>query len=104
MPWSKGNPHLRPEPPADDGRSGLTAWYRRHASHLVEVLTSTATDAPVRMLGTDVSGAAVIGAGEPIMLQDRAETLLRVLWNRADLDVPVSDPQTRTLLSGAITP
>ena len=42
----EGNPNLRPEPPADEGRSGLTAWYRRHASHLVDVLTSTATDAP----------------------------------------------------------
>lgn len=42
----EGNSDLHPEPPADEGRSGLTAWYRRHASHLVDVLTSTATDAP----------------------------------------------------------
>ena len=41
-----GNPNLRPEPPTDEGRSGLTAWYRRHAERLVDVLTSTATDAP----------------------------------------------------------
>jgi uncharacterized protein (TIGR03083 family) len=173
----EGNPDLRPEPPADEGRSGLTAWSRRHASHLVDVLTSTATDAPawtlddrdhtaqfwmrrqvhetvmhawdaenalgrprpmdpslawdgvlevrdviyprqlrlgrvqplsraVRMVGTDVAGDAVIGDGdgEPIMLEGKAETLLRVLWNRADLDAHVSDSQTRTLLSGAITP
>ena len=142
----EGNPHLRPEPPADEGRSGLTAWYRRHASHLVEVLTSTSTDAPawtlddrnptaqfwmrrqvhetvmhtwdaenalgrpqpldpslawdgvlevrdviyprqvrlgrvqplsraIRLVGTDVSGDAVFGDGESIVLRDKAETL-----------------------------
>ncbi|QSR30080.1 hypothetical protein CFI00_06040 [Nocardioides sp. S5] len=24
----EGNPHLRPEPPAETGRQGLTTWYR----------------------------------------------------------------------------
>jgi uncharacterized protein (TIGR03083 family) len=178
----EGNPNLRPEPPADEGRSGLTAWYRRHATHLVDVLTSTATDAPawtlddrdhtaqfwmrrqvhetvmhtwdaenalgqsppmdpylawdgvlevrdviyprqvrlgrvqplsraVRVVGSDVSGDAVIGGdgdgndnGESIVLRDKAETLLRLLWHRADPDVHVSDRQARGLLSGALTP
>ena len=174
----EGNPNLRPEPPADEGRSGLTAWYRRHATHLVEVLTSTASDAPawtlddqdrtaqfwmrrqvhetvmhtwdaenalgqarpmdpylawdgvlevrdviyprqvrlgrvqplsraVRVVGSDVSGDAVIGGdgdGESVVLRDKAETLLRLLWHRADLHVHVSDLQARGLLSGALTP
>lgn len=177
----EGNPNLRPEPPADGGRSGLTAWYRRHASHLAEVLTSTATDAPawtlddrdhtaqfwmrrqvhetvmhgwdaenalgeprpmdpslawdgvlevrdviyprqvrlgrvqplsraVCVIGTDVSGYAVFGDGdgdgdgESIVLRDKAETLLRLLWHRADAHVHVSDRQARGLLSGALTP
>ena len=174
----EGSPDLRPEPPTDEGRSGLTAWYRRHSSHLVDVLTSTATDAPawtlddqdhtaqfwmrrqvhetvmhawdaenalgqarpmdpslawdgvlevrdviyprqvrlrrvqplsraVRVVGTDVSGDAVIGRdgdGEPIVLRDTAETLLRLLWHRADPHVHVSDRQARRLLSGALTP
>ena len=174
----EGNPNLRPEPPTDEGRSGLTAWYRQHASHLVDVLTSTAMDAPawtlddqdhtaqfwmrrqvhetvmhawdaenalgqarpmdpslawdgvlevrdviyprqvrlrrvqplsraVRVVGTDVSDDAVIGRdgdGEPIVLRDTAETLLRLLWHRADPHVHVSDRQARRLLSGALTP
>jgi uncharacterized protein (TIGR03083 family) len=171
----EGSPDLRPEPPTDEGRSGLTAWYRRHASHLVDVLTSTATDAPawtlddrdptaqfwmrrqvhetvmhawdaenalgqprpmdpslawdgvlevrdviyprqvrlgrvqplsraVRVVGTDVSGDAVFGDGESIVLRDKAETLLRLLWHRADPHVHVSDRRARRLLSGALTP
>ncbi|WP_133176525.1 maleylpyruvate isomerase family mycothiol-dependent enzyme [Nocardioides currus] len=170
-----GNPHLRPEPPAGTGRHELTTWYRRHASHLVEVLTSTAADAPawtlddrhptaafwrrrqvhetvmhvwdadhalgqrrpidpplawdgvlevrdviyprqvrlgrvqplarsVHLVATDVSGDAVLGDGEVVVLQGGAEVLLRLLWHRADLGVHVSDPHARTLLSGAITP
>ncbi len=171
----EGNPDLRPEPPADEGRSGLTAWYRRHATHLVDVLTSTATDAPawtlderdrtaqfwrrrqvhetvmhvwdaentlgrprsmdpslawdgvlevrdviyprqvrlgrvqplsgaIRLVATDVRGGAVLGEGESIVLNGEAEVVLRLLWHRADLDAHVPDAQTRTLLSGAITP
>ena len=170
-----GNPHLEPEPPTDDGHSGLTAWYRHHASHLVDVLTSTAPDAPawtlddrdptaqfwrrrqvhetvmhvwdaenalgrprpmdpslawdgvlevrdviyprqvrlgrvqpvshaIRLVATDVAGDAVIGDGEVITLHDSAETLLRLLWHRAEPDVHVSDRLTRELLSGALTP
>ena len=171
----EGNPHLRPEPPAETGRHGLTSWYRRHASHLVDVLTSAAADAPawtlddryptaafwrrrqvhetvmhvwdadnalrqprpidpslawngvlevrdviyprqvrlgrvqplsrsVHMVATDVCGDAVFGDGESIVLEGEAEVLLRLLWHREDLDAHVSDPQARTLLSGAITP
>lgn len=58
----------------------------------------------VHMVATDVGGDAVFGDGEPIVLHGEAEVLLRLLWHRADLDAHVSDPQTRTLLSGAITP
>ena len=58
----------------------------------------------VRMVGTDVSGDAVFGDGEPIVLRDKAETLLRLLWHRADPRVHVSDQQARGLLSGALTP
>jgi uncharacterized protein (TIGR03083 family) len=171
----EGNPHLRPEPPADEGRSALTAWYRLHASRLVDVLSSTATDTPawtlddrnptaqfwmrrqvhetvmhawdadsasgqprpmdpclawdgvlevrdvlyprqvrlarvkplsraLHLVGTDVPGDAVFGNGEAILLRDKAETLLRLLWHRADPLVHVSDPRARTLLSGALTP
>ena len=170
-----GNPDLRPEPPSDDSRPGLTAWYRRHASHLVDVLTSAGTDAPawtlddrdptakfwmrrqvhetamhvwdaenalgrlrpmdpslawdgvlevrdviyprqvrlgrvqplsrsVHMVATDARGDAIIGDGDSIVLRGEAEVLLRLLWHRADLEAHVSDPQTRTLLSGALTP
>ncbi len=56
------------------------------------------------MVGTDVSGDAVLGDGESILLRDKAETLLRLLWHRADSHVHVSDLQARTLLSGALTP
>ena len=42
---AEGNPNFRPEP-ADQGRPALAAWYRQHASRLVEVLTATPADAP----------------------------------------------------------
>ena len=60
----------------------------------------------VRVIGTDVSGYAVFGDGdgESIVLRDEAETLLRLLWHRADPHVHVSDRQARGLLSGALTP
>lgn len=170
-----GSPTLRPEPPDDARGSGLTAWYRRHASRLVEVLTSTGTDAPawtlddrdptarfwmrrqvhetamhvwdaenalgrlrpmdpslawdgvlevrdviyprqvrlgrvqalshtVHMVGTDVSGDAAFGQGEPIVVRGEAEVLLRLLWHRADPDAHVSDPRARTVLSRPLTP
>ena len=171
----EGNPHLRPEPPIDQGRAELAAWYRRHASHLVDVLTPTASDAPawtldecdltarfwrrrqvhetvmhawdvdnalgrpepmdpalawdavlevrdvifprqvrlgrvqpmshaLQMIATDVSRDAVLGDGEPVVLRDKAETLLRLLWHRADPHVHVSDARARTVLSAALTP
>ena len=56
------------------------------------------------MVGTDVSGDAVLGDGESILLRDKAETLLRLLWHRADSHVHVSDLQARTLLSAAPPP
>jgi len=170
-----GSPDLRPEPPDDDSRAGLTAWYRRHASLLVDVLTSTAPDAPawtlddrdptatfwrrrqvhetamhvwdaedaldqvrpmdpslawdgvlevrdvmyprqvrlgrvlplthtIHLAGTDVSGDAALGDGEPIVVRAEAEVLLRLLWHRADPGTHVSDPRARAALSGALTP
>ncbi|MDT0278103.1 maleylpyruvate isomerase family mycothiol-dependent enzyme [Blastococcus goldschmidtiae] len=41
----EGNPEFRPEPAAREGPE-LIAWYRHHASRLVEVLTATPADAP----------------------------------------------------------
>jgi len=58
----------------------------------------------IRLVGTDVSSDAVFGEGESIVLRGEAEVLLRLLWHRADLDTHVPDPQTRTLLSCALTP
>ncbi len=58
----------------------------------------------IRLVGADVSGDAVFGDGESITLLDTAETLLRLLWHRADPHVHVSDLQARSLLSGALTP
>ena len=41
----EGNPNFRPEL-ADQGRPALAAWYRQHASRLVEVLAARPADAP----------------------------------------------------------
>ncbi|SDF04251.1 TIGR03083 family protein [Blastococcus aurantiacus] len=41
----EGNPAFRPRPVERDRRE-LTAWYRHHASRLVDVLTATRADAP----------------------------------------------------------
>lgn len=41
----EGNPNFQPEP-AERERPGLAAWYRQHASSLVDVLTETEADAP----------------------------------------------------------
>jgi uncharacterized protein (TIGR03083 family) len=40
-----GNPTIRPEA-AGEEHAALPAWYCHHASHLIEVLTSTPMDAP----------------------------------------------------------
>ncbi|QSR30081.1 hypothetical protein CFI00_06045 [Nocardioides sp. S5] len=58
----------------------------------------------VHLVATDVRGDAVLGEGESIELHGATEVLLRLLWHRADLNAHVPDAQTRTLLSGAITP
>lgn len=42
----EGNPHFQPPEPGEGGRSALAAWYRHHASSLVDVLTLTPADAP----------------------------------------------------------
>lgn len=53
----EGNPSFRPEPAARE-RPALTAWYRHHASRLVEVLTATPADAPAWTL--DVRDATAL--------------------------------------------
>ena len=37
----------------------------------------------VRLVATDVPGDITIGDGEPVVVQDGAEVLLRLLWHRA---------------------
>ena len=41
----EGTPSFEPEP-ADGGQSDLVEWYRRHAEHLLDVLTTRPADAP----------------------------------------------------------
>lgn len=41
-----GDPTLQPEPAPPEGGAELAAWYRRHASDLVDVLTQRSPDAP----------------------------------------------------------
>ncbi|KRE96338.1 hypothetical protein ASG76_04770 [Nocardioides sp. Soil774] len=56
----------------------------------------------VRLIATDVSGDVTIGHGDPVVVRDRAEVLLRLLWHRAD--VTALDPRAAALLSAAVTP
>lgn len=58
----------------------------------------------LHLRATDVPGDAVMGDGEPVRVAGGAETLLRLLWHRADPEEHVSAPLARTLLSVAVTP
>jgi uncharacterized protein (TIGR03083 family) len=177
----EGNPDFRPEiaEAAEAGRPELVAWYRRHASSLVDLLTQTPAGAPawtmddqdptagfwrrrqvhetvmhtwdaeealgeprpidpwlawdgvlevegiiyprqvrlgrvepltpaVRLVATDEAGDVTLGTdgGEDgaIVVRDRAEVLLRLLWHRADADIERLDARASALLSGAVTP
>lgn len=56
----------------------------------------------VRLVATDVDGDLTLGDGEHLVVRERAEVLLRLLWHRlpaADLD-----PDVRALLAVAIAP
>ncbi|MEO6510408.1 MAG: maleylpyruvate isomerase family mycothiol-dependent enzyme [Nocardioides sp.] len=170
----EGTPNLRPDP-AEPARSELAAWYRRHASNLVEVLTERPAEAAawtlddqnptagfwrrrqvhetamhvwdaeealgeprpidpslawdgvlevvdviyprqvrhgrveplsraVRLVATDMSGDVILGTGESVVVRDRAEILLRLLWHRADAQACMVNPRASVLLSAAVTP
>ena len=43
-----------------------------------------------------------IALGDPLVVEDTAEVLLRLLWHRAPTDR--LDPRTAALLAGALTP
>ncbi|WP_322921712.1 maleylpyruvate isomerase family mycothiol-dependent enzyme [Nocardioides renjunii] len=61
---------------------------------------------PLRLAATDVRAEVLLGAGdgrgEPVLVEDRAEVLLRLLWHRAD--VRSRDPRAAAVLAGALTP
>ena len=57
----------------------------------------------VRLVATDVSGDLTIGDGEPVLVRDRAEVLLRLLWGRAD-PAELADPAASRLLPTGVTP
>ena len=65
-------------------------------------------DPAVRLVPTDVPGEITLGEstgeGESIVVRDRAEVLLRLLWHRADPDTEMVDPRAGALLSAAVTP
>lgn len=58
--------------------------------------------AALRLLATDVEGEVTLGAGEPVVVSETAEVLLRLLWHRADASA--LDPRATALVAGALTP
>ncbi|GAA1914333.1 maleylpyruvate isomerase family mycothiol-dependent enzyme [Nocardioides hwasunensis] len=56
----------------------------------------------LQLVATDVGDSVIIGSGEPVVVRDRAEVLLRLLWHRAPLDD--LDPRAAGLLSRPIAP
>lgn len=56
----------------------------------------------VRLVATDVDGDVVLGAGDPVVVRQPAEVLLRLLWHRADRSG--LDPRAAALLAAALTP
>ena len=49
----EGDPSLEPEPAPAADAAGLSAWYRRHASALIDVLTARPAEAPAWTLDRD---------------------------------------------------
>ena len=58
----------------------------------------------LRLVATDTPGDISIGNGEAVVVRERAEVLLRLLWHRADPDTEMVDPRASVLLSAAVTP
>jgi hypothetical protein len=56
----------------------------------------------LRLVATDVAGDVTLGDGEPVVVEDRAEVLLRLLWHRAPGEG--LDPRAAGLLAGRLTP
>ena len=59
----------------------------------------------LRLTATDVDADITLGdiaLGDPLVVEDTAEVLLRLLWHRAPTDR--LDPQAAALLAGALTP
>lgn len=57
----------------------------------------------VRLVAADVDSDLVLGEGEPVVVRDSAEVLLRLLWHRVDA-VEGMGPGAAALLSVAVTP
>ena len=59
----------------------------------------------LRLTATDVDADITLGdiaLGDPLVVEDTAEVLLRLLWHRAPTDR--LDPRAAALLAGALTP
>ena len=169
-----GSPQYTPEPAAAE-TGALAAWYRRHASYLVDAIAERPPDAPawtmdpenqttgfwtrrqvhetamhcwdaeaatdtprpfepclawdgvlevatviyprqarlgrigplpnaLSLVALDVPGEIRIGLGEPVEIRSSAETLLRLLWHRADPDEEQVPARALRTLSLPLTP
>lgn len=169
-----GSPQCQPEP-AGAEPGPLAAWYRGHASYLVDVIAERPPDAPawtmdpenqttgfwtrrqvhetamhcwdaeaatgtprsfepclawdgvlevatviyprqarlgrigplpnaLSLVALDVPGEICIGLGEPVEIRSSAETLLRLLWHRADPDEEQVSARALHTLSLPLTP
>jgi len=58
----------------------------------------------LELVATDGPWRSGLGAGEPIEVRASAETLLRLLWHRADPHAEGVDPRAGVLLAAAVTP
>jgi uncharacterized protein (TIGR03083 family) len=58
----------------------------------------------LRLVATDVPGDITIGDGESVVVRERAEVLLRLLWHRSKPDAEMVDPRASALLSAAVAP
>ncbi|GAA5106816.1 maleylpyruvate isomerase family mycothiol-dependent enzyme [Alloalcanivorax gelatiniphagus] len=58
--------------------------------------------AALRLVATDVDGEVILGDGEPVVVEDSAEVLLRLLWHRAPTEGLA--PRATALLAGRLAP
>ncbi len=56
----------------------------------------------LRLVAADVDGEVTLGGGASVVVRDRAEVLLRLLWHRADHSG--LDPRAARVLATAVTP